>query len=257
MVKTFCRSIVGTNIITFEMPMQPLVRSALKIESLLQDLQVACMESHPLLHQHALLSCSEIIHLTNKPEFKSHFLKEFIKITHLNDKTNATHNNKHITAIKSHIQHLGHRAEPFAYHLLKDPFIYALHNANVFNPKEMDYRSPRIILWMHADYKERQASFKKWIEALTPLLELIRTYLSFLRQGSVYEDISFHQGCYQCSLPKHISCQLVSVHLAEEWQLIPKIQQGHNWLTIGLHDAFSITSKIEKPDKIALGICQY
>ena len=237
--------------------MQPLVKCALKIESLLQHLQLASAESHPMLHQHALFSCSEIINLTNKPEFKSHFLKEFIRIMHIFDTLAPPRNSKLFEAISKHIQHLTHRAESFSFLLLKDPLIFSLHSSSVPNRKEVDYCSPKLLLWMHAPYEQRQNSFTRWMESLAPLVDLIRTYLTLLRSSSVFNHIQLQQDCYQCSIPKNGNCQLVTVPLAQEWQLIPNIQQGHQRLTVNLQNAFSTETKTLYPETIELGVCQF
>mgnify|MGYP001259923599 CR=1 FL=1 len=247
---------VNKNVITFEIPMHFLVKSALKLESLLRDLQTACEASHAIIHQHALLSCLEVINISNKPELKSRFLKEFLRIEHNLEKSGVSINTALTSALSRNIRSLSNQAGTFTKLLINDPFIQAIRSTHLLNTQEMDNCSPKLVLWMNTEYQERQNFFKRWIEELTPLTDLIQTYLSILRQMVLFDEIFMHQGFYQCTLPAASTCQLVLLRLPKEDQIIPHIQLGHHRLTLTLQKAFSMEKIKFTPHNLELGLCQ-
>src|SRR5258708_35744265 len=68
--------------ITFELATHFLPKIALRLESLYQTIKQACEETHPVIHHYALKNLIEIMSLIEKPELRSRFLKELIRIEH-------------------------------------------------------------------------------------------------------------------------------------------------------------------------------
>ena len=75
------------NTISFQLGTQYLSKIALHIERLLLAIEEACQENHPIIHHSALNDLFEIINLVKKPELKGRFLKEFMRIEHINNQS--------------------------------------------------------------------------------------------------------------------------------------------------------------------------
>ena len=69
--------------ITFQLATHFLSRIALRLEFLFKTINQACYESHEVIHRFALKHIIEIFDVIEKPELKSRFLKELIRIEHV------------------------------------------------------------------------------------------------------------------------------------------------------------------------------
>src|SRR4051812_15811958 len=73
---------MSSDTITFQLATHYLSKAALRLECLLLTITQACQETHPVMHHYALKNIIEIIKLIEKPELKSRFLKELMRIEH-------------------------------------------------------------------------------------------------------------------------------------------------------------------------------
>jgi len=74
--------IMSNTIITFELATHHLSRIALTIEQMYQTIEEASKETHPLIHRYALDNLADLLVIVEKPELKSRFLKELVRIEH-------------------------------------------------------------------------------------------------------------------------------------------------------------------------------
>ncbi|WP_038838362.1 cell division protein ZapD, partial [Legionella pneumophila] len=71
------------HMITFQLATHFLSRIALRLEYLFKTINEACNESHEVIHRFALKNIIEIAEIVEKPELKSRFIKELIRIEHV------------------------------------------------------------------------------------------------------------------------------------------------------------------------------
>jgi cell division protein ZapD len=247
--------------ITFQLGAHYLSRVALRVERLLTTIEQASQEQHPVIHHAALNEMFEIIKLTEKPELKSRFLQEFIRIEHaINKSMDAFEKTSTETAFSDifiQIQTLSQLAGPFGGSIHDDAFLHSIGLALLGHGGEGELYAPQLWFWLEGSATTRQDDLIHWLKQLKPLHDTITLYLSLLRNSATFETITPENGFFQCSIPHNnkATCHLVLVRMSKTNHLIPKIQLGHHGLSLRLCEATSMREMHDKNASIELSLC--
>ncbi|STX31558.1 cell division protein ZapD [Legionella birminghamensis] len=186
--------------ITFQLATHFLPKIALRLECLHRIIDEACTEHHPVIHHYALQKVIETIHLIQKPELKSRFLKELMRIEHSVNKTN-TISSELYARLFTQIQILSHTVGRFGEDIHQDPFLHSIRTAQSSQHLDCEIHPPQLILWMESHPEIRQEQLSQWLNSLRLLHDTVRIYLSLLRNSADYFQISLINGFYQQQLP--------------------------------------------------------
>ena|SRR3990167_5226883 len=242
--------------IIFQLATHFLPKMALHIERLLQTIEQACQETHPVIHHYALNNMFEIIKLTEKPELKSRFLKEFMRIEHALNKSTINLPDSSFAALFVQIQVLSHLSGRFGENIHADPFLQSIRLAQSAHSLDCEIYSPQLLLWLERDAKPRQVHLNAWLTQLKTLFNTVTVYLSLLRNTASFDNITLVNGFYQCALPIKSSCHLIMLRMKRQSDLVPKIQLGHYGLSLRLCEATSMREVQNQSTAIDLAICQ-
>ena len=244
------------NTITFELATEFLPRIALRLECLFLTIQQACKETNPIIHHYALKNMLEIIRLIEKPELKSRFLKEFMRIEHTLHKSQTTISNILYANLFVQIQHLNHVAGHLGELLQNDPFLQSLRLAQSTHHGEVELQSPQLLLWLESKTLERQDDLINWLKLLQILIDTVEIYLSLLRETANFELIELVNGFYQCQLPNKSACHLILLRMNKYAGIVPKMQLGHHGFSLRLCELATMKETQHCDTKIELAICQ-
>lgn len=242
--------------ITFQLATHYLPRIALRLEDLFLTIDQACNETHPVIHHYALKNILEITKLIEKPELKSRFLKEFMRIEHALKKSKTIISDALYTDLFLQIQHLNHVSGRFGGNIHADPFLQSIRVTQNISQNDCELHSPQLILWLDNGAKRRQNDLIAWLESLRTLYDTAVVYLSLLRGTAKFNTINMHNGFYQCSLPCRTSCHLILLRMDKYSGIVPRMQLGHHGFSLRLCDANSMHEIRPTDTKIELAICQ-
>lgn len=242
--------------IIFQLATHYLPKIALRLECLFLTIEQACEETHPIIHHYALKNLLEIIKLIEKPELKSRFLKEFMRIEHTLKKSPTTLSNALYAALFIRIQHLSHVAGRFGESLDNNLFLQSIRLAQTLGETDFELNSPQLLLWLenHASY--RQNDLAEWLKQLQTLYETVSVYLALLRNTAEFDKIDLLNGFYQRSLPSKTSCHLILLKMNKSCGMIPQMQLGHHGLSLRLCETHSMREVQHNEIKLDLAICQ-
>lgn len=245
--------------ICFQLGTQYLSKIALQIERLLLTIDEACQERHPIIHHSALNALFEIIKLAEKPEIKGRFLKEFVRLEHINNKA-LTHPlpNTSFAKLLAHIPTLSQLTGRFGETIHTDPFIQSVGLTSTGHINDVELCSPQLWFWLENSATLRQDDLTRWLEQLRPLYDTVKVYLALLRESCHFEKITPEKGFYQCSLPysNKTPCHLVMIRMNKQETLIPKIQIGNHGLSLRLCEAKSMREVHDKTAPVELAMCK-
>jgi cell division protein ZapD len=247
------------NTISFQLGTQYLSKVALQIERLLLAIDEACQENHPVIHHSALNDLFEIMKLAKKPELKGRFLKEFMRLEHLNNKSlNEGLPGTSFAELFVQIQMLSQLTGHFGESIHTDPFLQSIGLTSNGHTNDTELCSPQLWFWLEGSAANRQKDLIRWLEQLRPLYDTVSTYLSLLRNSCQFENIMPEQGFFQCSLPhsNKTSCHLIVVRMDKDEALIPKIQIGNHGLSLRLCEAKSMREVHDQTVPVELAICK-
>lgn len=244
------------HMITFQLATHFLSRIALRLEYLFKTINEACNESHEVIHRFALKNIIEIVEIVEKPELKSRFIKELIRIEHVLKKANLLNHSELFDDLETQIHVLNHVPGRFSNKIHDDEFLKTLRQIHHPNTKECEFNSPHLVLWFDSDPLMRQKTISQWVSCLKDLEDTVKIYLSLLRGVTQYTPIRANNGFYQHSLlPKSLN-HLILLRIDKKLKMIPKIQLGHHSLTIRLYELVTGQEIRDKTIEMEIAFCQ-
>ncbi|WP_028387689.1 cell division protein ZapD [Legionella fairfieldensis] len=242
--------------ITFELATHFLPKIALRLEYLHQTINQACEETHPIIHHYALKNVIEIIKLIEKPELKSRFLKELMRIEHTLNKSNTKISADLYDTLYTQIQVLNHVAGRFGENIHSNPFLLSIKLSPSPHNIDCESYSPQLLLWLESNPAMRQRDLAMWLDKLRPLHRTVSLYLSLLRNTAQFEEINMVNGFYQRPLPPKTSCHLILLRINKSFGIVPRMQLGHHGLSLRLCEISTMREVRETEARLDLALCQ-
>lgn len=242
--------------ITFQLATNYLSKTALRLECLFLTVEQAKEETHPVIHHYALKNIIEILKLIEKPELKSRFLKELMRIEHAVNKSQISIPNPLSAKLFSQVHFLSQAAGQFGEVIQRDPFLQAMRLAQVNENNDCELHFPQLLFWLESSSQKRQHDLMEWLNHLDALRETVSVYLALLKNSGQFETIDMSNGFYQRSLPSKMSCHLILLRIDKNSGIIPKMQLGHHGLSLRLCEAGSMREINQTHTPVDLAICQ-
>ena len=246
---------MSNDTITFQLATHYLSRVALRLEFLFKIINEACHESHEVIHRYALKNIIELLNIIEKPELKSRFIKELIRIEHVLKKQALVNNAKLVENLAQQIHILNDVPGRFNQLIHEDVFLKTLKQIHHPNTPECEFNSPYLVMWFDLDPLTRQNAITQWVHCLKDLESTLAIYLSLLRSLTEYKAIKANKGFYQYSFaPKTIN-HLILLKMDKSLRITPQLQLGHNNLTIRLYESATALPVHENID-MEIAFCQ-
>ncbi len=242
--------------ITFQIASHFLPKIALRLESLYQSIKQACEEEHVSIHHYALDNLIKVIKLIDKPELRSRFLKELMRIEHVLNKANTRISSGLYEDLHTQIHLLSHFAGRFGDSILQEPFLQSIRLSQHASHIDCEMYSPQLLLWLESDPRMRQRDLEIWLGNLQSLNATVALYLSILRDTAQFDKINASNGFYQKQLPLRNSYQLLLIRIDKSFGVIPCVQLGHHGLSMRFCKASTMLEASGNDIKLDLAICQ-
>ncbi|MDP3561316.1 MAG: cell division protein ZapD [Legionellaceae bacterium] len=241
----------------FQLAVHFLSKVALRLERLFSSIEAACHATHPIIHHYALKNIIEIIRLVEKPELKSRFIKELMRIEHVINKTQTNISNARYASLFVQVQVLSHIAGRFGESIHTDPFLQSIRLAQSTHSGECELHAPQLLFWLENSPDVRKENLTVWLKHLQSLCDTVDIYLALLRDTAEFKSIETVKGFYQQSLPARSTYHLILIRMQRDFGIVPKIQLGHHGLSIRLCNAYTMQETKDTLDSnIELAICE-
>lgn len=236
----------------FHLPIHYLPKIALRLEYLLSTLLQARTQSHPIIHHYAIKNIIKIIKIAEKPELKGRFLKEFIRIEHKLKKEEK--DNIENEKLLQQIQILSDATGRFGESVHSDPFIQSVRVAQATEHDDTEFNCPQLLYWLSDNHEKRHQDIERWLIQFNSLFDTIFIYLSILRALASTQQIEINRGFHQYPINEQKFCQLISITIDNESNIVPKMQLGHHGLSLRLYNASSMQEMNQVNTTIKLAI---
>ncbi|KTD25094.1 cell division protein ZapD [Legionella maceachernii] len=243
-------------IITFELATHFLPKIALRLEYLYRTINQACEEVHPVIHHYALKNVIEITNLIEKPELKSRFLKELMRIEHALNKSGLGLSEELYRNLYNQIQLLSHTVGRFGENIHNNPFLQSIKLTQPSQSNDFEMYSPQLLLWLESNPVIRQRDFAIWLNNLRALSTTVSLYLSLIRNTAQFDKIDMLNGYYQRPLPPKTFCHLIILKMDKSFGIVPRMQLGHHGLSLRLCEVSTMREVRETEAKLYLALCQ-
>lgn len=241
--------------ITFQFATQFLSRIALRLEYLFKIINQACDESHEIIHRFALKHIIELIDIIEKPELKSRFIKELIRIEHVLKKDSIRAQDPILIDLAAQIHVLNQVPGSFGTTIYDDEFLKTLRQIHHPHNKECEFNSPQLVLWFASEPHLRQQTMARWVSCLNDLEDTVSIYLTLLRNTAKYISVQAQHGFYQQAMSPKATNHLVLLKMNKHMGITPKLQVGHNNLTIKLYELSTAREVHDHSTNMEIAIC--
>ncbi|KTC92887.1 MULTISPECIES: cell division protein ZapD [Legionella] len=242
--------------ITFELATHFLPKIALRLEYLIRTINQACEETHPIIHHYALKNVIEIVKLIEKPELKSRFLKELMRVQHSLNKSRTEIPIELGNDLYTQIQILSHTVGRFGENIHNNSFLQSIKLAQSSQLNDYEMYSPPLLLWLESNPVIRQRDLAIWLNNLRALHATVTLYLSLIRKTAQFDKIDMFNGYYQRPLPPKTSCHLILLKIDKSFGIVPRMQLGHHGLSLRLCEVSTMREVRETEAKLYLALCQ-
>jgi cell division protein ZapD len=249
-------SYMSKNSVTFQLATHFLSRIALRLEFLFKTINQACDESHEIVHRYALKNIIELIDIIEKPELKSRFVKELIRMEHVLKKQRTLVNAQHFEHLVTQIHLLNHLPGLLNNLIHEDQFLKTIRQIHHSNSKECEFNSPYLVMWLNLDPLVRQHTIKNWLDCLKDIELTVYIYLSILKETSQFITVTAEHGFYQHAFSSKTVSHLILLKIDSSLGIIPKLQLGAHNVTIRLYDLDSAKEINDTTLDMDIAFCQ-
>lgn len=241
--------------VTFELTTHYLPKIALRLECLCHAIIQACEEQSPIIHHYALKNLIEVLKLIEKPELKSRFLKELMRIEHALNKSQTPISREQGILLHTQIQLLTNMVGRFGEAIHNNLFLQSIRLAQAAHVNEGELYAPQLLFWLESSFTLRQDDFIAWLDNLRLLHSTVTLYLLLLRNTALFSTIETNNGFYQRPLPSNALAYLILLRIDKTFGIVPHVQLGQHGLSLRLCDSSTLRGRTTNA-KLELAICQ-
>jgi cell division protein ZapD len=227
-------------VILYEYPFNERIRTYLRLQHLLDRLDVLIPRVSPIDHHFALVTLFEIMDVATRADLKSEVLKDLERQKQV---LNGYRGNPAISerALDEIIAGLDHCFADLAalsgktgHTLTENDWLMSVRSRAAIPGGTFEFDLPSYHAWQHLDAEDRQRDLQAWTACLQPLARSVRMLLRMLRESGMPQRVVATAGQFQQTLPQGKTFQLLRLRLAPELGLVPEISGNRLLVSVRL-----------------------
>lgn len=235
--------------ITYEQPINELVRVCLRLEHLfLQlDLHVA---NDPAFHTRDVVRLTiEILNVLDRPDLKSKFTQEFHRLislfSRLHDQPKISRETLESTLkqLRELLDYLANTRGKIAQNLRDNEFVSNIRLHLLTPGGDCCFETPSYHYWLQQSSDLHVSLLSQWLEEFKEIRAAVSLLLSIVRNSAEPKEEMAERGFYHGILNTQAPGQLVRVSLPADLALYPEISVGKHRLNV----RFVIPTTTERP----------
>ena len=222
----------------YEQPLNERVRTLLRIEALVQQLDYLKVLDSDIASYHALLKILEVTSLVERGDVKQEVIKE-LERQHkvLNDLVSNENVDKSrleltLSRLKNALTKLHHMDGKLGEHLKVIDFLLTIKQRASIPGGSCEFDLPQLRYWLNLKFESRLEDITRWSAPYYKVYEAISLILSIIRDSAHAETIQAQNGFFQESLDTSLANQLIRIELDKDSNIFPEISAGKHRYTI-------------------------
>src|SRR5579883_2343899 len=226
------------NVITYEQPLNELVRVCLRLEQLFQHIDHLMTDTSTLGTQNLIISIINLLNVLDRPDLKAKLAKE---LTHHIALLSRLENTPEIDQ-KKLSQLLKQLDELSRYFIESNGKIgQNLREIELFNNLRLHLATPGggccfdipvYHYWLQLPTQQRQASIKTWMQEFNNIRLAIKLNLQLIREGTKVQPKTAEKGFYQELLDPQINLRLIRVAVPHDVTAFPEISVSRHFVGV-------------------------
>jgi cell division protein ZapD len=251
-------------ILTFEQPLNELVRLNLRLEYLFQKLDQNIDYSDSWSRRASIEATAQIIHVLDRPDIKSKYSKALQKqIDQLSPYLNQSGAdqealNNTLNELKDLLNYFSLSNDKIASSLRGNSFLSTLRQHLLYPGGEANFEVPAFDYWLHLSEEKQTQYLATWSQELKLVKQTISTMLKLLRNRTHVNYVSAIQGFHQEPLERGSNTQLIKIKVNQDEHVYPVISASKHRLIIRFYDGDHLISQEQTQKDVQFDlICCY
>jgi cell division protein ZapD len=226
------------NTVTYEQPLNELIRVCLRLEHLFYHLDHQLMDTSPAGTRDVIMTIVNLLHLLDRPDLKAKMAKELGY--HMNQLIRLTHSpdidqpklRQLLTEIeelmRNFIESSGKIGQP-----LREVELLNNLRLHLMNPGGgCSFDTPLYHYWLEQPASVRQKTTHAWLSEFDAIRSASSILLRLVREAGKMQSKSAEKGFYQELLDPQINLRLLRVAIPHRSAVYPEISVGRHFLNI-------------------------
>lgn len=225
-------------IITYEQPLNDVVKICLRLEKLFTQLDYCLSKDDSTSVRLAVESILAIIAVVDRPElrgkltqFLTNYLADLQKLEH-SQNVDQQRLNQYIKNIQQLLNVLHASRTKLASQIRKQPLLEAIHQYTLMPGGVCDFHSPAYKMWLSLPKNQQILQLQNWAYEFIELRKIVDLVMSSLRNGQEKTPCTANNGYYQKVLNTKQSANLIQVILPKSLNRYAIISVGQHGLSI-------------------------
>jgi cell division protein ZapD len=226
----------------FEQPLNERIRTLLRIEAMIRQLDYfKSLNSDAASHQ-AILSILEISSLVERGDVKQEIIKELERqhkvLTALVSHEGVDKSRLELTLskLKNALNVMHGLDGKLGSHLKKIDFLLTIKQRSSIPGGSCDFDLPQLRYWLNLDHQARLRDLNKWSQQYYQINEVLILALKIIRDSGHAELVNAQQGFFQENLDPNHPNQMLRIEIPKQSACFPEISAGkHRYSVRFLH----------------------
>ena len=249
-----------SKIITYEHPLNEIVRACLKIEQLLQQVHHQINDCTMLGAHHAIRLIIEMLQLLERPDLKAKLSKE------LNQCLNTlAQYSQSPQADTEKLETLTQKLAALSHQLIdsNEKIGHRLRDIELLNNLRLQLNTPGggcgfdmpvYHYWLQQPQETRQATLQDWVQSFTAIQAGVTLLLEIIRNHSKTEDKSAANGFYQEMLDPQTPLRLIRINVPTHIPAFPQISVGRHFLSVRFFSPNIVNQPVQYTNELAFSL---
>ncbi len=235
-----------TQLITYEQPINELVRTCLRLEQAYRHLDNLIHRGDVIDHHGAICAIVNILNILDRPDLRSKITKELhrylVNFNRLKTADNVDHSklNTLLDKINLSMEQLHINTGKFG-GVVRDNELLSNIRHHLNTPGgTTSFDTPSYHHWLHIPKDQRIRHLLQWRQELSDIYDVVQLLLRLIRQSSSPRQLTSSGRFYQDTLDPLVPCQLVRIGIHEGLPLYPEVSIGRHRVSIRfIHPEFA------------------
>jgi len=226
------------NTFIFEQPLNERIRIFLRIEALINRLNLFKQQNNDHSSHHALLTVLELTALLERGDIKQETIKELdrqrkvLKALISHQSVDKSRLELTLSKIKHALSSIHAMDGKLGEHLKKSDFLLAIKQRTAIPGGSCDFDLPQLRFWLNLSFDSRLNDIKRWSQPYYRLYEVIDLILHLIRDSALAEKVTAKNGFFQQALDTTLSNQMLRIELDCDGKMYPEISAGKHRYSI-------------------------
>jgi len=232
------RIVMPNDIITYEQPLNELIRVCLRLENLFNQIEFGLSSDSRWQSQMCISALIDMVCVLDRPDLKGKMSQEVSRLNALLMRMQQRTGIDQL-ALDSIINQLGQlyswlqgTTGKLGQELRENEFLCYLRPRIGIAGGACSFDTPAFHHWLHLPIEQRRGDVDSWLTELSGIKKMFTLVLKLIRESSIHQNKVATDGFYSTSLDPSMPFQLVRIEVQRARNVFPEVSVGRHRVNV-------------------------